>query len=672
MTSSLKAKIVIPGNLPQPLWYAVPEHLKELCSSGTLVKVPIQSRTVYGLILETKKEEFHFKTKDIIEVLPDQQPFSDYYLETLKWVANYYHTTLSKVLQASLSKQSLNALLPLKRKVKQKELGKFFAQPSPPLTKDQTLAVNTIEPYITSTKSQGEFKSFLLHGVTGSGKTLVYIHLVKKCLEFNKTVLILLPEISLTPQTLSTFQNALGERVYTAHSNLTAGDRRALWQGLAQNKIRVVLGVRSAILLPLDNIGLIIVDEEHDTGYKQSDTNPKYNARDVALFRGKLNQCPVVLGSATPSLETYYSALQKKHTLLEMPQRATQAPLPQIQLIDMGEQLELQGDIPLSIPLREALNAALKKGEQAILLLNRRGFAKVRLDASGQPIQCPRCSVPLIPHKLERRLFCHHCGFYKTTEVGSDESKEYIDKGWAIEKLESYLNDIYPQYTIIRLDRDNTSRKGSLEKLLAEFDSGKAQILIGTQMIAKGHDFKKVNLVGVLDSDSGLGLPDFRAQERSFQLLTQVAGRAGRHSDRGQVFIQTFQPQNPVLKLALENNYQQFYHDEIKTRTELFYPPFSKLIKIEITGKEEAQVWSAIQKFASIFTHYGKQIDLKRLGPGQAAIHKINHLYRSQVFGKSKSSKQLQWALSESLKQYFKLNLRTVKLTVDIDPLSVM
>jgi primosomal protein N' (replication factor Y) len=503
----------------------------------------------------------------------------------------------------------------------------------------------------------------------------VYLHLARKALEQGRRVLVLLPEIALTPQALARFRAFLDRPVLALHSNLSAKDRRELWRAIYAGEADVIVGARSAALCPIDNLGLIVVDEEHDGSYKQSDASPRYNARDLALWRGRQEGCPVVLGSATPAIETYHAALAGKHRLLEMNARATGSSQPRIRIVDMREQHELQGGALLSIPLREAVQRALETGEQAILFLNRRGYAHRRVcKTCGAARQCPHCIVPLVYHKSRRALICHYCGFNIPADAPclACAGTEWLDVGRGIEKVEEYLEGIFPGIGIARLDRDSASAIGGAERILERFKSGETRILLGTQMVAKGHDFPKVNVVGVIDADSGLGLSDFRAQERAFQLITQVAGRAGRHQGEGEVFLQTFRPENPLLGFALAHDYASFYRSEIDQRQELDYPPFRRLLLIEITGDDEAIVDEHMRGFAEAFAHFAAQAEVIVRGPAFAALKKIKDQYRAQILGKGKASNQLQWAFRQALDRYQPKQPQKTRLRADMDPLSMM
>jgi primosomal protein N' (replication factor Y) len=682
----LKAKVLIPGGMLEPFWYDLPESGPE-AAVGDLVQVPLsrkqalqtdllraqEERVVTGLVVETGCPDLEFKTKPI-RGSSALGKVSREWIELLQWIGSYYFTPLPQVFAASFPKAALEHLFP--RASARPRKPKPPPPPSPAVagpapTGEQAAAIaavgERIDPFA--------YQPFLLHGVTGSGKTLVYLHLARRALAAGRRVLVLLPEIALTPQALDSFRAFLGRPVLAFHSNLSATERRALWRAVFDGGADIIVGARSAVLCPMDNLGLIVVDEEHDGSYKQSDASPRYNARDVALYRGRQAGCPVVLGSATPSLETYHAARAGKLRLLELRARATGSRPAKVVLVDMREQFEMQGALPLSIPLREALQASLASNEQAILFLNRRGYAPRRVCRTcGEARQCPHCAVPLVYHKARHVVRCHYCHYSLPADSACRKcgGEKWQDLGRGVEKIEEYLQDIFPKAGIARLDRDSTSAIGGAEKILGRFRRGELQILLGTQMVAKGHDFPGVNLVGVIDADAGLGLADFRAQERAFQLITQVAGRAGRHKDAGVVYLQTFRPENPLLGFALEHDYPSFYRAEIERRRELEYPPFRRLLLAEITGEDETVVEAHMQEFAQAFQRFADQAEVIVLGPAFAVLKKIKDQFRAQIIGKGKAPNQLQWVVRQTLHHYNPKQPNKTKLRIDMDPLSML
>src|SRR5690606_11964351 len=484
---------------------------------------------------------------------------------------------------------------------------------------------------VATTLDASTFQPFLLHGITGSGKTLVYLHLARRALDAGKRVLVLLPEIALTPQTIGRFEAFLGRSVPAFQSGLTDVARRELWKILLAGEADIVVGARSAVLAPLENLGLIIVAEEHDGSYKQSDPAPRYHARDLALYRGHQAECPVVLGSATPSLESYQAALAGKYELLELKERATSAPLPEVRLVDMREQLKLQGNQLLSIPLRDAVQQALDDGGQAILFLNRRGYSPRRVcNACGEPRTCPYCAVSLVYHRSTQELMCHYCGYAAAPDSSCEQcgGAAFTDAGKGVEKVEENLNRIFPGIPVARLDRDTTAKVGETERILEGFRAGETRILLGTQMVAKGHDFPKVVVVGGLEGDAGLEVAELRAGERAFHLISQVACRDVSLTEirgaGGTVWLQSFRPENPLLGFALTHDYAGFFRAEIETRKALGYPPFRRLLLCEMQGAKEEAVRQAMTRFAEILAELAPQAHAQVLGPAFAALKRID------------------------------------------------
>ena len=700
--------------MTEPFWYDLDALAQPDAGIGSFVQVPLHSKTLEGVVVVVGRPELGFKTKPVTGIAPAGAKVPPAWIELLKWLGEYYFTPLPQVFAACMPKSALDSVFGRSKgrppkiaaivKAKKPKPGSMEASSAGgAVSAAEALAAETADKAgtdaggashpdaakkftptdeqraaidaVSESLSPFRFQTYLLHGVTGSGKTLIYLHLAKRALAAGRRVLVLLPEIALTPQTLARFRAFLDRPVLALHSNLSATDRRELWRAVFAGEADVIVGARSAALCPVDNLGLIVVDEEHDGSYKQSDASPRYNARDLALYRGRQEGCPVVLGSATPSLESYHAAQSGKYRLLELRNRATGSSPPRIRIVDMREQYQLQGSLLISIPLREAVQKALDAGEQAILFLNRRGYAHKRLCKScGEPRQCPHCIAPLVYHKSRRALVCHYCGFNVPADAPclKCSGTAWLDVGRGIEKVEEYLQSIFPSAAIARLDRDSTSTLGGAERILNGFKRGDFNILLGTQMVAKGHDFPKVNLVGVVDADSGLGLSDFRAQERAFQLITQVAGRAGRHQSSGEVYLQTYKPENPLLAFALTHDYASFFQAEIERRRELDYPPFRRLVLVEITGSNEKIVDEEMRRFADAFLHFAGQADVIVLGPAFAVMKKIKDQFRAQIIGKGKAPNQLQWVLRQTLERYNLKDPQKTKLRADMDPLSMM
>jgi len=533
---------------------------------------------------------------------------------------------------------------------------------------------------INTSIDENKFETFLLHGVTGSGKTQVYIELAKKAVDKRKSVIILVPEISLTPQITSRFINHFGELTAVIHSRLSLGERYDTWRGIINGKYKVVIGPRSALFAPLQNVGLIVVDEEHDQSYKQQDIVPKYNARDSAIIRAKLSGCPVILGSATPSIESMYNALNGKYVLLELKERIDNAKMPVIKLIDITiEKKKKKMESVFSKALLEEIDNRVKKKESVIILQNRRGFAtQVFCNDCGEVITCDDCSVSMVHHINKNVLQCHYCGIVKRVPkacpvCGSLALKFY---GTGTQRVEDELDYYLPNLKIERVDSDTINRKGKLGEILNSFQKGEINVLVGTQMVSKGLDFSNVTLVGVIAAETSLWIPDFRADERTFQLLTQVSGRAGRSDKEGEVIIQTQNSKNFVLQKVVENDYKGFYEKEILLRENGEYPPFTRIGLIEIKDEKEDRARSAINEFSKFLKKYNH--GLKITPPTEAAVYKIKGFYRFQIVIKSSrkkdpSGKHLRNAILNSYIEFNqKSRFKDVKLILDIDPQSIV
>jgi primosomal protein N' (replication factor Y) len=529
--------------------------------------------------------------------------------------------------------------------------------------------------------ARGTFSTFLLHGVTGSGKTEVYYQAVRQVMDLGMQAILLVPEIALAVYTEGLLRARLGDRLAVYHSGLSEGERYDQWMKMARGDAAVVIGARSALFAPFPNLGLVIVDEEHDPAYKQEE-GARYQARDAAVVRGKLANAPVLLGSGTPSVQSYCNAARGRYTLLRMPERIEQRPLPEVQVIDMKSVCpEGKEEQILSPMLRDALDTAMASGKQAILFLNRRGFHRVHLCRScGKPVRCPNCEVSLIYHLRENRLSCHYCGFHTPPQTlcpacGKEGLRPY---GFGTERLETELKDLYPLVRLARMDRDSIRRKGHTFDLLRKFSRREIDVLVGTQMVTKGYDFPDVTLVGVIGADFSLGFPDFRAAERTFQILSQVGGRAGRGQDTGRVMIQTFYPEHYAVTTARDHDYLTFFQKEIELREQLGYPPFSHLACLRLQGNQKQKTEDMARRTAErmiqvtgTWPKRGK--DLQVLGPVEAPLSKLKGKYRWQIFIRSKGPSVLHVFLKkvgEDLKRM--LRGSGVSLTVDIDPYQML
>lgn len=553
--------------------------------------------------------------------------------------------------------------------------------PKPPpnltLNPDQTHVFKQIKDTLQS----GKFKTFLLHGVTASGKTQVYIEALKIALSQGKGAIVLVPEISLTPQTVRRFQSNFPNQIAVLHSRMSQGERYDSWRRLKSGEFRIAVGARSAIFAPIKNIGLIVVDEEQEASYKQFEPNPLYHARDVAVMRAKINGAVTILGSATPSAESYYNAINGKYHYLSLPSRIDDIPMPSVRLVDMMREHRVYGlenSRVFSHLLKKKIQEKLDLNEQIILLQNRRGYASyLKCKACGYVEQCINCNITLTYHKKFTHLRCHYCGFTKRAPEKCPEcgGHEIQFKGVGTQKVEEELKTLFPEARIVRMDLDTTRGKLAHDRIIISFGEGKYDILLGTQMVAKGLDFHRVTLVGVISADTGLLLPDFRASERTFQLLTQVAGRAGRKDRKGEVIVQTYSPENETLLFAQKHNFIGYYDSEKDARRELYYPPYGRLANILFKGTDEKAVIDSAEVFARKLKPYANQLIL--LGPTPSPLSKIQNQFRWQIVIKSPremdpAGKRMRDALKVTMSEYKKQAINPkVKIYIDIDPISM-
>jgi primosomal protein N' (replication factor Y) len=533
--------------------------------------------------------------------------------------------------------------------------------------------------------SLGGFKPFLLHGVTGSGKTAVYLEAMQRALDRGLASILLVPEIGLTPQTVGLLDAAFGDRVALLHSALTPEERSEQWRRIKRGEARIVVGTRSAIFAPTPDLGLILVDEEHDQSYKQEET-PRYNARDVAVMRAKLAGAVVVMGSATPSLESWQNSASGKYTRIEIKDRVMNRPLPEVELIDMRREFQETGKEQIfSRSLIEQTSTALDRGEQALILLNRRGYSfAVICRACGEKLECQNCAIALTHHKppadeadiarAGQRLECHYCGFWRTVPARCPkcDSEHLYYLGAGSEQGEERLTEIFPSARIGRMDRDTVRGRYDLERLLARLHSGEINLLVGTQMIAKGHDIHGITLVGVVGCDHALSMPDFRAAERVFQLMTQVSGRAGRGDLPGRVVVQTYYPDHYAIVAATTHDYASFAERELKYRRWMHYPPFGVLANVLVQSAklEEAAGWSSL--LGKYFVQNQDSGAVRVLGPCTAPIARIKGVYRFHLILKAGSRKALNAALRGMLAHADGAGIPRRNLVVDVDALRLM
>ncbi|WP_144550202.1 primosomal protein N' [Peribacillus simplex] len=538
------------------------------------------------------------------------------------------------------------------------------------LTAEQTAALKPINEKI----HHDEHDVFLLYGVTGSGKTEVYLQAIASVIEKGKEAIMLVPEISLTPQTVKRFKERFGEQVAVMHSGLSVGEKYDEWRKIHRKEVKVVVGARSAVFAPFENLGLIIIDEEHESSYKQEET-PRYHARDVAIERAKSYKCPVILGSATPTLESFARAKKNVYKLLTLSQRMNKNALPAVDIVDMREELRTGNRSMFSELLFTKLKDRLEKGEQTVLMLNKRGHSSfVMCRSCGLVINCPNCDISLTYHRFNDIMKCHYCGFEEgmPSVCPECESEHIRFFGTGTQKVEEELAKILPEARVIRMDVDTTSKKGSHERLLNAFGEGKADILLGTQMIAKGLDFPNITLVGVLSADTMLHLPDFRSSEKTFQLLTQVSGRAGRHQLPGEVVIQTYTPEHYSIELSALQDFDAFYEREMHLRRQSHYPPYYYVVLITVSHEDLMKTVSVTEK---ITNYLGSRLnrDSIVLGPVASPISRINNRYRYQCLIKYKREPDLNQHLRILLEHYQKETAQNhLQISIDLNPQIMM
>jgi primosomal protein N' (replication factor Y) len=659
-------------------FYSVLNHLKE---KGLIyTKVEKQEARVGALL------RYFVRIPDDFEWRKNQNPDFQKYLKTRPDLENYLLHNVTKdilvseflksakIARSTLQKMAVNRIVNIEELAVERKLQIDYneIQQIKELTAEQHSVVNEILKYC----GNDEYKSFLLHGITGSGKTLIYIEILKVIIQKGKNAIILIPEIALTPQTVSRFKKVFGEKIAVFHSKMSAGERYDAWMACYKNQIKIAIGPRSALFAPLDNLGLIVVDEEHEQSYKQTDSAPLYNARDVALFLANQHKALIVLGSATPSFESYYNAQIGKHTLLELKNRATSAILPTVFLVDMTkEKRNFEGRKVISRLLTEKIKEKLLKNEQIIILQNRRGYASYQQCLHcGFIAKCNECEVTLTFHNFDNKLRCHYCGLTvpATGNCFNCGSDKLDNKGIGTQQVYEEIKLQFPAVNILRMDQDTTRGKNAHGEILTAFKDGKAQILLGTQMISKGLDFPNVTLVGVISADIGLSMPDFRSPERVFQLLSQVAGRAGRGEKKGEVVIQTYQYSHYAIRFVKDHNYIGFYKEEIIHRETYKYPPFVRIIQLTVSSSNLTETITKTREIALPVRKHGRFI-YDVIGPAPSVISKLKNLYRWQVILKinrkyDPSGTKTRAVLNKILEPYYRQKKASYFLNVDVDP----
>lgn len=723
------AKVIIEivvKNVDKMFTYVVPDNMKEDIKVGCRVKVKFGSMVLEGFVLELTNaiDKVDYELKEIIELVDKIPILNKEMLElgkkiqeiTLCSLISAYQVMLPKALKASI-KTNINTkliryavsnrkdmeLITYIENTKYEKQREFLKE----LIVEKKIKVDKLESYLNTLEKNGLIKfiyeedyrykfntnnsdnrvilnseqevcvnkvvnsfgiskTFLLYGVTGSGKTEVYMNIIEKAINNGMSAIMLVPEISLTPQIVERFALRFGDNIAILHSGLSDAEKYDEYRKITMGKVKIVVGARSAIFAPLTNIGVIIIDEEHTATYKQ-ENHPRYHARDIAILRSKYHNCPIVLGSATPSLESFARAMNKNYELLVMKKRANNMVLPDVHIVDMKEEIK-RGNYTFSKLLIDKINEKISKGEQVILLLNRRGYSPlIKCSKCGEVEKCPNCDISLTYHKSSDSLRCHYCNYTKKCpskcmKCGSTDIKGI---GLGTEKLEQEIIDKF-KARVIRMDADTTSKKGMHEKIIKEFGLGKYDILLGTQMIAKGLDFPKVTLVGVINADMSLCVPDFRSSERTFQLLSQVSGRAGRGKYPGEVIIQTFNPDHYSIRYAKNHDYLNFYKEEMAIRKQLNYSPYYFITLVRISCKDYEEGFKHANKIKD-YLEKNLSSDTILLGPTMASMFKINNIYNYQCIIKYKKDLKLKDTLI-NIDNIYKTNNK-VNVEIDVDPI---
>lgn len=706
-------------NVDKTFDYIVPFKYIEKIKIGMRVKVPFASRELEGFVLDlVNSTDDNYELKEIISIVDEEPILNNELLHLGQFMSKKYFSTLISCYQTMLPKalkaqnkttinkkmikyvelcsnsfpklkpnqEKIVEYLRINGKVKKEEVNKISVSGVNTLIKNGIIIESLIEEYRLVTKdinkeketfkltveqqeaknkilSQTQSSVFLLHGVTGSGKTVVYMEIVEEMLNRGKDSIFLVPEISLTPQMVYHFKSRFGDEVAVLHSRLSEGEKYDEYRKIVEGKVHIVVGARSAVFAPFKNLGAIIIDEEHTTSYKQ-DNNPKYSAIEIAIERAKNNNAIVILGSATPSLETYARSIKGLYTLVELKHRVNTNNLPLVEIVDMSKEKH-RGSI-FSSKLITEVNKRLEEHEQIILLLNRRGYSSfITCSNCGYTAKCPHCDITLTYHKTSNTLRCHYCGYAdKMNDICPSCGEKAIKTlGTGTEKVEEEIKKVF-NARVVRMDLDTTSKKGSHEKIITAFKNHEYDILLGTQMIAKGLDFSNVTLVGVINADTSLMIPNYRSNEYTFQLLMQTAGRSGRGEKNGSVIIQTFNPEHYAITLASKHDYFDFFKQEMEVRRKLSYPPYYYLIYIKVIGKDYNKISIESNKIASILTRELK--NSKILGPTTCSVFKLNGLFRFGIIIKYKKEEKMEEVL-QSLVNHYKGN-QTVKVDIDVNP----
>lgn len=692
-------------NIDKKFFYLVPNELVYDIKLGIRVIVPFGSQNLEGFVLEIKdKKDIDMELKSVIDIVDDAPILNDELLElgkimqekTLSTLISCYQVMLPKALKAkkgvtvnkkydifyrlgnvperlSESQKSIIKLFDNREIVSKKEIVNISSSSLKTLESKNVLIKEKREHYrleydkvservYTLTDEQERVvdeveKSsdlvYLLHGVTGSGKTEVYMELIYNVISKGQTAIVLVPEISLTPQMVKRFTERFGNKIAALHSALSDGEKYDEWRRIVKGEVEIVIGARSALFAPLNNLGLIVIDEEHSDTYKQDDSNPRYSAIEMSIERAKLNKnCKVLLGSATPSLDSYARCKKGVYHLLNLPNRVNEKPLPRVQIIDMNKEFRnMKGHF--SSILLEKIDERIRRGEQVILLLNRRGYSSfISCKNCGYVFKCPNCDITLTYHKSTNNLRCHYCGYAeRVVRICPKCNNESINSlGVGTEKIEEELSSLLPTARIVRMDFDTTSKKGAHKKIVKDFSEHKYNILLGTQIVAKGLDFQDVTLVGVINADTSLNMPDFRSSEMTFSLLSQVAGRSGRSSKEGEVVLQTFNKDHYAINYAKNHDYLGFYNTEMMIRRELKYPPFYFITYIRISSKDNDICYKEALKIKKSLEKYLDKTII--LGPSVSSLFKVNNTYRYGIILKYKKQDNLIDVLEKMIDVY--------------------
>lgn len=668
--------IALPVPVHHSFTYALPAELAPLARPGMRVRVPFHRRELYGIITATNtKAPQHARCKDIHEICDEEPALSLHLLELGLWISRYYAAPIGEVCRAMLpaalmkktKKSSSTRLAPA-----HEGQGDFGVAQPPTLTDEQATAAAAI----TTALRRRQFHTSLLQGVTGSGKTEVYFAAIAEALARDQHALLMLPEIGLTPQLLDRLYARFGEKVAVYHSGLTEAQRSIQWQRMITGEAQICCGTRSAVFAPLSKLSLIILDEEHDASYKQEDA-PHYHGRDVAIVRAQMLKAVAVLGSATPSLESCHNVARGKYEHLVLSKRPGQATLPSVELIDMREE-PASNDTSgiLSKALRAAMQAAMDRNEQCLLFLNRRGFSPaMQCRSCGHSFDCPNCDISLTLHKGKNSMQCHYCEYFiaRPKDCPSCEDPHLKAMGTGTERIEDALAEHFPDARIARLDKDTSTKRTARQKILRAMRKGEIDILVGTQMITKGHDFPNVTVVGVINADLSLHIPDFRAAERTFQQITQVAGRAGRADQPGRVLIQTCTPEHYSLQSAQQHDFEAFRKAECEHRQELGYPPYGRLINVRFASNIESKAVdyaTALRK--ALDTQLGASGQCQLLGPAPAARSKVAGKHRWHLLLKTTGPTKLQH-FTHSIRAHANQHAPSgVHVAIDVDPVNLM